>query len=84
MRIEVGTKLKAKTDLYWSDGKEQHLHFAKGEVVAVRAITLSLLPGSTVPHVFANPDGRDADRRQTIGDDIQKEYEVLDLHGQAL
>jgi hypothetical protein len=86
-RIEVGTRLLAKTDLYWSDGNGQHLHFKKGDAVVVDEIVLSAVGLSTltgpllgeriVPHIFVRKSrGPRVLVRQTIGDKILEEYEI--------
>jgi hypothetical protein len=72
--IEVGTNLKVKKNLFWSDGKRSHLHLRKGETVVVCDVVLCIYPGEkaqVIPRLFVK--GHRA-MRQTHGNEIAKEY----------
>jgi hypothetical protein len=72
--MNVGSPVRARKDLFWSDGENEHLHAHAGDPGIVVDISVNLSSGG--PHVFVKFENGEA--RQTWGDNIKKEYELHD------
>lgn len=88
MKLHIGDKVRAKKALYWSDGREQHLHALADDLGEVYDISSNdgsahIFVRFEVGHEFGGPLDRvkHLEHRQTWGQDIGEEYAVVEcLH----